>query len=324
MAKTLRYSVSGQHIELISAPMLVAGTVNEYTASFTFDDSWDGYQRTAVFSCNRCGDILEREQLLTDDACLVPWEVLYPGTYLRVGVSGIKDGSRLPTIWTTRALFVNPGAGPSKESAAPSPTLVEQLMTRMGNLADLDTEDKSSLVAAINEICGTGGGSGVSVTDAAINDDGHLIITLSSGNAIDAGYAVGPTGATGDAGKDGQDGAAGADGKAGADGVTPTIGANGNWYLGDNDTGKPSRGEAGPSGTDGKSAYQYAQDGGYTGTESEFADKLAAEIPAVDSELSATSTNPVQNKVIKSALDALQEAMGSYITDIANIVGGDA
>lgn len=32
-------------------------------------------------------------------------------------------------------------------------------------------------------------------------------------------------------------------------------------------------------GEDGKSAYQYAQDGGYTGTETEFAEKLAAEIP---------------------------------------------
>ncbi|MDD7634074.1 MAG: hypothetical protein PUK20_03995 [Firmicutes bacterium] len=32
-----------------------------------------------------------------------------------------------------------------------------------------------------------------------------------------------------------------------------------------------------PSGADGKSAYQYAQDGGYTGTETEFAAKLAQE-----------------------------------------------
>ena len=54
----------------------------------------------------------------------------------------------------------------------------------------------------------------------------------------------------------------------GADGLTPTIGENGNWYLGNTDTNKPSRG---------KSAYSYAQDGGYTGTEAEFAAKLAAE-----------------------------------------------
>ena len=35
----------------------------------------------------------------------------------------------------------------------------------------------------------------------------------------------------------------------------------------------------GASGTDGKSAYQYAVEGGYTGTETEFAAKLAEEIP---------------------------------------------
>ena len=112
------------------------------------------------------------------------------------------------------------------------------------------------------------------------------------------------------------------DSQGGADGITPTIGDNGNWYLGSTDTGKPSRGEQGPAGpkgdtggtgpqgpkgdagatgptgpkgdigpqgpkgdtgatgatgADGKSAYSYAQDGGYTGTEAEFAAKLAAE-----------------------------------------------
>ena len=89
----------------------------------------------------------------------------------------------------------------------------------------------------------------------------------------------------------------------GVDGITPHIGDSGNWYLGDTDTGKPSRGEKGdtgpqgpkgeigpagadgaqgPAGADGKSAYQYAQDGGYTGTEAEFAAKMAEEIPSDD------------------------------------------
>lgn len=40
----------------------------------------------------------------------------------------------------------------------------------------------------------------------------------------------------------------GADGK---DGITPTIGTNGNWYLGTTDTGKPSRGEKGDTGAAG-------------------------------------------------------------------------
>lgn len=57
-------------------------------------------------------------------------------------------------------------------------------------------------------------------------------------------------GTKGDPGEPGKDGADGAPGKDGAD-------------------GQP--------GADGKSAYQYAKDGGYTGTEAEFTEKLAQE-----------------------------------------------
>lgn len=52
-------------------------------------------------------------------------------------------------------------------------------------------------------------------------------------------------------GDKGDTGAAGADGKDGTNGITPTIGTNGNWYLGTTDTGKPSRGEKGDKGADG-------------------------------------------------------------------------
>ena len=41
-------------------------------------------------------------------------------------------------------------------------------------------------------------------------------------------------------------------GNKGTDGKTPTIGANGNWYLDTTDTGKPSRGEKGDKGAPGK------------------------------------------------------------------------
>ena len=41
-------------------------------------------------------------------------------------------------------------------------------------------------------------------------------------------------------------------GDPGDNGITPTIGENGNWYLGDEDTGKPSRGAQGPAGPKGE------------------------------------------------------------------------
>lgn len=182
MIKTLSYTVTGQRIETTETAMLVAGTVNVYTARFAFGAEWDGLQRTAVFAV----DGITREQLLEDDACTVPWEVLVADNRLRVGVYGTKaDGTRLPTIWTKRRLYINPGAGPTQEAADPSPTLVEQLLGRIGDPANLKTEDKSSLVAAINEIKETGS-SGYATKDKAgtikvgenlaISEDGVLSV----------------------------------------------------------------------------------------------------------------------------------------------------
>lgn len=62
---------------------------------------------------------------------------------------------------------------------------------------------------------------------------------------------TGPQGERGIQGQKGDPGKDGATGPAGKDGITPTIGANGNWYLGDEDTGKPSRGEKGDPGAKG-------------------------------------------------------------------------
>jgi hypothetical protein len=68
-------------------------------------------------------------------------------------------------------------------------------------------------------------------------------------------------------------------GEQGESGLTPHIGENGNWFVGDVDLGvhaqgergeQGEKGEDGVDGRDGKSAYQQAVEGGYTGTEQEF------------------------------------------------------
>ena len=96
-------------------------------------------------------------------------------------------------------------------------------------------------------------------------------------------------GAPGKDGANGVDGQPGADGKDGADGITPNIqiGAVETLQAGNNATASITGTTENPllnlgipkgaDGTSGKSAYQYAQDGGYTGTEADFAAKLAQE-----------------------------------------------
>lgn len=278
MNTTMKFSITGQRIELTEPVMLVAGTMNIYTASFAFDAAWDGYTKTVVF---RGGDV-EREQLLTDDSCEVPWEVLLPGAYLKVGVYGTRDGSRLPTIWTERTQYINAGAGPTEEAAEPSPTLVEQLTSKVGNLDALKTEDKSSVVAAVNELQETGGGgvnsdhSKLKNRDAAEQHPMSAITGLEkalegkqpTGNYLtdkDLDATITMKGKAADAKAVGdalrslsEEIAAipsGKDGADGQDGITPTIGDNGNWYLGSTDTGKPSRGETGLAGADGADGH---------------------------------------------------------------------
>lgn len=55
------------------------------------------------------------------------------------------------------------------------------------------------------------------------------------------------------------DGEKGENGTDGTDGLTPTIGDNGNWYLGEIDTGKPSRGIQGEQGIQGIQGEQGIQ-----------------------------------------------------------------
>ena len=156
----------------------------------------------------------------------------------------VNGDKRYPTIYTANGLRVFEGALPANPSQPPSPTEYEQLLSMIGDTAALKTTDKSSLVAAINEIYQAGGG-GKSVTDAQVNEDGDLIITLSDGTTINAGHVVGADGAQGPEGPQGPPGAEGEQGPAGPKGDTGPQGPQGP----KGDTG--DTGPQGPAGADG-------------------------------------------------------------------------
>ena len=69
-------------------------------------------------------------------------------------------------------------------------------------------------------------------------------------------------------------------GKDGTNGITPTIGTNGNWYLGTTDTGKPSRGEKGDTGAAGADGYTPVKGTDYW-TESDKAEIVADTLAAL-------------------------------------------
>jgi hypothetical protein len=245
----MRLRATGQTLELVESERLVSGSVEIYTAAFEFDPAWDGYAKTAVFT-----DDMGRsaEIALTDNTCTVPWEILRAGRYIHIGIYGVNGDKRYPTIYTANGLRVFEGALPANPSQPPSPTEYEQLLSMIGDTAALKTTDKSSLVAAINEIYQAGGG-GKSVTDAQVNGDGDLIITLSDGTTINAGHVVGADGAQGPEGPQGPPGAEGEQGPAGPKGDTGEQGPQGP----KGDTG--AQGLQGPKGDQGEQGIQGPQ-----------------------------------------------------------------
>lgn len=105
---------------------------------------------------------------------------------------------------------------------------------------------------------GTPGADGEDGEDGAtftpsVSAEGILSWTNNKGLANPTSVNImGPQGATGPQGPAGADGADGADGQDGANGITPHIGTNGHWYIGETDTGVSAQGPAGADGADGE------------------------------------------------------------------------
>lgn len=115
---------------------------------------------------------------------------------------------------------------------APSRRWFEAIRRQLGDLSKLTTQAKENLVAAINEAAKTGSGSAGS---AALRvSEGY--IQFRNGDEWENLIAKSEL--------------EGTKGEPGEDGETPTIGENGNWYIGPEDTGKPSRGAPGAAASD--------------------------------------------------------------------------
>mgnify|MGYP001165808743 CR=1 FL=1 len=227
---------------------------------------------------NRCFGRSVDVDVGDDGTAIIPDELLQDWHPL-TAYAYVTDDTGAYTM-VQQDFIVHKRAKPAGYVYTPTDQMTLQTIQRLiGDLDTLTTEDKSTIVAAINEAARTGGGAGgmdLRVADGYIQystDGGSTWTNLiavadlkgADGKPGAAGadgvtphigdngnWYVGSTdtgkpsrGATGAPGKDGADGKPGA---AGADGVTPHIGDNGNWYVGSTDTGKPSRGAPGASG----------------------------------------------------------------------------
>lgn len=161
-------------LELNEKEVVTSGSVNVYNCQFQFNSAWDGLEKTAVF---QAGEDTVSTILDETGMCIIPWEVLQDAKRtLYAGVYGTKNGNVvLPTIWASCG-EIKEGVNPGESTQPPTPSVYDQILGQIGNLEDLQTTNKDSLVDAINEIYETVGGESLpEITEA---DEGKYLGVL--------------------------------------------------------------------------------------------------------------------------------------------------
>ena len=156
---TYNITLTANHQSLTAEYLpLAAESVQYLTAKVVCEtEDWTGREIKALFG-QGCtvyeipvtgGEITAKQQL---NLTAGDWRVWLVG-------NSARDGEVIPRITTNVAHISVAPTGGTEGNPFPiiPPTVEEQLRADMGNLDDLTTEDKSSLVAAINEAAASGG-----------------------------------------------------------------------------------------------------------------------------------------------------------------------
>lgn len=100
----MEITVIKQTIAMSRDETLIEKSQKTYGVSFVFDESWNGFTKTAHF---QAGSVTSSVALV-DDKCNIPAKCLEkPGFMLKVLVEGVKDGEEKSTPWclTSRILY---------------------------------------------------------------------------------------------------------------------------------------------------------------------------------------------------------------------------
>lgn len=228
--------IRGQRL-MLRTPLVVADSINYLTAKFAFDADWKGRVITAYFVC---GDKTITAELTSGEITAAQGINLTAGRW-ELKLSGIKADSRVTAgpVW----FDVLPFGAADGELPDISLTQYEQLLAKIGDMDELTTADKNTLVAAINEAAQSGGGSGGGGLPAG-GTPGQVLTRTASGSAWQDG-TPGPVGPQGPEGKKGDKGDTGAAGETGPTGPKGEQGIQG-------PKGDPGdKGETGPKGDTG-------------------------------------------------------------------------
>ena len=126
-------TVSGQNLHITQAPKIAAQGVNENYLVLSFDESWSGFGKAALFYREEDEDTVYESAVDGYGRALVPHEVTDQDGKICFGICGVKDD----VVFTTEILkykIVKGRYTAGEETTPPTPGIYEQMLTIAGTI----------------------------------------------------------------------------------------------------------------------------------------------------------------------------------------------
>lgn len=128
----IQINVVDQQLQFIEKPLIASGDVNTDAVQWTFDSTWNGYGKVAIFYQNQ----KEVYHSIVDGAnkSIIPKEVLREAKTLYIGVFGVK-GDDVLTSQVLRYKIVEGAITKDTIPTDPSPDLWQQILDKFALVA---------------------------------------------------------------------------------------------------------------------------------------------------------------------------------------------
>ena len=144
--------IDGVELKISEREPLLAGTVGLNKISLSFSDEWAIFTKQIDFTNEQSGET--RRISAEVGVCTVPWELLRSEGDITCYVRGIgSNGSLvLRTNEANLGTVLGSADGNVPGTGTPTPDVCDETAAKIGDLSKLETDEKSQLVGAINEV----------------------------------------------------------------------------------------------------------------------------------------------------------------------------
>lgn len=143
---TIKLKVIDENIEFTSSPPIYSGDVNTISTLFEFGGNWEGFTKTAVFYREIETPYM---QVLKDNECYIPHEVMMTAGRIYFGVFGVKDDK----VKTSEVVFYDIRTGVMTFGSIPEPSdeIWQQILDELGNIRQEQKDFKDEIMTEVNK-----------------------------------------------------------------------------------------------------------------------------------------------------------------------------